>query len=79
MKEVWFAGGFGGGFGRGRGFRRAFYATGIPGWGRCGFPAYSDTNTDACNEKTFLSNQAAFLENQLQQVKKRLSGLNEDE
>lgn len=33
-----FTGGFGCGFGRGRGFRRMFYATGVPGWARYGYP-----------------------------------------
>lgn len=75
---VGFAGGFGGGFGRGLGFRRMFYATGVPGWARYGYPAYTGTNTAAFDEKAFLSNQAELLENQLQQVKKRLSSLNEE-
>lgn len=73
-----FAGGFGCGFRRGRGFRRMFYATGMPGWARYEYPANMRTNTAAFDEKVFLSNQAEFLENQLQQVKKRLSSLNEE-
>ncbi len=75
---VGFAGGFGGCFGRGRGFRRMFYATGMPGWARYGYPANTGTNAAAFDEKAFLSNQAEFLENQLQQVKKRLSSLDEE-
>ena len=69
---------FSGGFGRGRGFRRMFYATGTPGWARCGCPAYAGANTAAFDEKMVLSNQAEFLEAQLQQVKKRLSSLDEE-
>jgi hypothetical protein len=60
---------FGCGFGGGRGFRRMFYATGVPGWARYG----ADANGETADEKTFLKNQASFLEKQLEQVKKRLS------
>lgn len=75
--SVGFAGGFGCGCGRGRGHRNMFRATGMTGWARYGYPANTGTNTAAFDEKVFLSNQAEFLENQLQQVKKQLSGLNE--
>jgi len=68
--------GYGCGFGRGRGHRNMFRATGMPGWARYGYPAYTDPNTAAFDEKTFLIKQAEFLDNQLQQVKKRLSSLN---
>lgn len=35
--------GFGGcfGFGRGRGWRRMYYATGLPGWVRYGYPGWA--------------------------------------
>ena len=69
--------GFAGGCGRG--FQRMFYATGLPGWARYGHPAYAGANGKAADEIEILSNQAEFLENQLQQVKKRLSHLKEDE
>ncbi len=72
-----FGGGFGRGFGRGRGFRRSFYATGVPGWARYGYPVYTGTNAAAFNEQN-LKDQAEFLENQLKQVKERLSGLKEE-
>lgn len=77
---VGFARGYGGGFanGLGRGHRRMFYETGLPGWARNGYPAYTGRNTAAFDEKTFLSNQAEFLENQLQQIKERMSDLNEE-
>ncbi|MCG9968664.1 DUF5320 domain-containing protein [Pelotomaculum terephthalicicum JT] len=70
--------GFRCGFGGGRGFRRMFYATGLPGWARLGYPAYAGTYEPALGEKELLSRQAEFLESQLEQVKKRLSGFNED-
>lgn len=77
--------GFAGGFGYGRGFRRMFYATGLPGWTRFGYPANAGVYPASVgvyeptvSEKEILSNQAEFLENQLQQVKKRLSSLRED-
>jgi hypothetical protein len=55
---------YGMGFGRGgRGFRRMY-----------GFGAYAPMAT-AADEKAFLSSQAEFLENQLQQVKKGLKAL----
>lgn len=76
--SVGFGGGYGCGFGRGRGSRRMFAATGVPGWARNGFPGYAGTNVDAFDEKAYLSDQAEVLENQLQQIKKRLSSLEEE-
>lgn len=73
-----YGGSFKGGFGRGRGHRYMFYATGIPGCARYGYPAYMGRNTAAFDEKTFLSNQAEFLENQLLQIKERMSDLNKE-
>lgn len=77
---VGFAGGLGGGLrcGGGRRFRRMFYATGMPGWARYGHPENMGTNAAAFDERTFLSNQTKFLENQLREIKERLSNLNED-
>lgn len=74
---VGFKGGFGCGFGRGRGHRNMFRATGMPGWGHEHY-AYSGSRAATFDEKAFLTNQAELLENQLQQVKKRLSSLNEE-
>ena len=66
------------GCGRGRGHGNMFSATGTQG-GKCyGYRVYAGPNGAAFNEKAFLTNQAEFLENQLQQVKKRLSALNEE-
>ena len=79
---VGFAGGCECGFGRGRrgrGFRRMFYATGLPGWARYGYPVYAGANGEATDEREILNNQAEFLGKQLQQVKKHLSHLKEDE
>jgi hypothetical protein len=56
-----------------------FHATGLPGWARFGTPAYAGANGEIADEREILSNQAEFLEKQLQQVKKRLSHLKEDE
>lgn len=70
--------GFAGGLGCGRGFRRMFYATGLPGWARLGYPAYAGTYEPALGEKERLSRQAELLESQLEQVKKRLSSFKED-
>lgn len=73
--------GFSGGFGHrfGRGHRNMFCATGMHG-GKCFvYPVYNETRGAAFDEKAFLTNQAEFLENQLQQVKKRLSSLNEED
>lgn len=72
--------GFGRGFGRGygRGFRGMFYATGMSGWARNGYGANTRVNKAEFDEKAFLSNQAEFLENQLQQIKERMSDLNKE-
>jgi hypothetical protein len=70
--------GNGGGCGRGRGRRNMFYETGVSGWARYGYPSNMGRNTAKFDEKAFLSNQAEFLENQLQRVKKRLSNLSEE-
>ncbi len=76
--------GFGGGFGRGRGFggggrgwRHRFYATGQPGWmgwnAPAPMPAYeSEMNAEA------LKQEADLLEKQLENVRKRLDQLQED-
>lgn len=76
-----FAGGFGCGFGRGRGFGRMLHATGMPGRARNrnGYYAYAGANRGTADERSFLNNQAELLEKQLQQIKKRLSHLKEDD
>lgn len=67
---------FAGGLGYGRGFRRRFCATGVP---RCGYSAEAGGAGEApFDEKAFLTRQAGVLEARLQQVKERLSSLNEE-
>jgi len=70
--------GCGMGYGRGRGFRRMFYLTGIPGWARFGYPVYGGMYAPAADEKEFLTNQVDLLENELQQIRKRLKDLNDE-
>lgn len=62
---------------RGRGFRRMPGLAAFPAWAY-GYPVYSGTTApvvSAAEEKEILNNQVEFLENQLQQVKKRLKEL----
>ncbi|HYE82220.1 MAG TPA: DUF5320 domain-containing protein [Clostridia bacterium] len=66
------------GFGRGRGFRRIPYVNGMQGWGYPGYAAYNATFRSAADEKDYLNNQAELLQNQLQQVEKRLKEINGD-
>jgi hypothetical protein len=60
--------GFGCGFRRGRGFQRISNYTGQPRWGQFGYPVYNETN-EVFDEKELLSNQAKFLEKQLEYIK----------
>ena len=68
--------GRGGGYGHHHGHRHMFYATGRPRWARYWEPAGA-VETYA-EEKTFLKNQAEFLKEQLEQVNKRLTSLEND-
>jgi hypothetical protein len=64
------------GFGRGRGFKRMFYAAGLPEWARFGYHNINGTYfASGADEKEFLKRQAELLENQLDDVKKRLGEL----
>ncbi len=65
---------FGFGPGRGRGFRRMYYATGFPGWAR-----YGGYPQDFVNEKEFLQNQADLLQQQLNEVREQLKGMEKNE
>lgn len=65
--------GYGCGFGGGRGFRRMFYATGLPRWARFGGQNTNGVYALDADEKELLKKQASLLENQLQDVKKRLA------
>lgn len=68
--------GYGIGFGRGRGFRRMQYYTGMSAWNPSGYNAYAGAYRPVVDEKEYLNNQAELLEDQLQQLKKRLRELN---
>lgn len=70
--------GCGFGLGRGRGFRRMFYAAGLPRRANFGAQNTNEVNyaSDA-DEKEFLKKQAKFLEDLLEDVKKRLGELGE--
>jgi len=88
-----FGGGWGGGRGGGRGFggggrgwRHQYYATGLPGWARGGFPAgywgygdpgYAQAPYDMPKEQEMeaLREQAEFLQKSLEEVTKRIGEL----
>ncbi len=66
------------GGGRGRGHRHWFYATGLPGWARAGYgsPAVAAPYAPPVQQQTdALKAQAEFLEQQLEDVRERLSEL----
>jgi len=62
--------GLGFGWGRGRGWRWWYRATGLPGWGRFGYPGVSPQD-----ELSLLKEQAGFLEQQLKTVSQRMKEL----
>lgn len=66
------------GYGRGRGMGRMNLGARAMGWGSLPRPAYAGAFQPAfqpVDEKESLNNQVAFLENQLQEMKKRLEAL----
>ncbi len=65
------------GLGRRCGYGRIYYGAGIPRRARVDYAQYSGIY-DAADEKDFLGRQADFLEDQLKQVKKRLSSMEEE-
>lgn len=67
--------GLGWGFGRGRGFRRMHCMSTLPGRGPAGSWAFG---RPAGTDKDYLNRQVEFLENQLEQAKKRLQELDEE-
>lgn len=82
-------GGFGFGGGRGRGWRHMYWATGLPGWARAGYPrsvppaygAYGwqpPGSIDAKEETEFLKEQAKLLRRQLQDIEERMEELEEE-
>jgi hypothetical protein len=63
--------GFGGG---GRGWRHRFYATGLPGWMRAGWPAVAPVAAPSKEDQArALKQQAEFLEESLAEIKQRLA------
>ena|SRR5690554_5575158 len=71
--------GFGRGCGRGRGLRRMAGFIAAPGWVPAGYPVFGSAYASAETEKEYLSRQAEVLENQLEEVKKRLQKLSEEQ
>lgn len=72
--------GFGMGRGGGRGRRNWFYATGLPGWARTGFGAGFAGAPFAQSSQTeveMLKNQAEYMENSLDEIRKRIGQLEE--
>lgn len=67
------------GFGRARGFRRMYYAAGVPAWGRSGYPIYQPGYIPDIKERDFLNRQVESLEEELSQLKKRLSEIEKEE
>ncbi|MCR4419179.1 MAG: DUF5320 domain-containing protein [Clostridia bacterium] len=81
----------GGWWGGGRGWRHRFWATGVPGWAWWGalplaayglwraWPSFfgpgAPEGSEKQAEREFLKEQAAFLEKQLEEMKKRLAEL----
>ncbi|MEW6619108.1 MAG: DUF5320 domain-containing protein [bacterium] len=74
-----FGRGRGFGMGRGRGFRHWYYATGLPGWARFGYPpAYPyEPELNPEQEKRMLQDEANALKQSLQDVESRISALEE--
>jgi len=71
------------GFGRGRGFavrgggrgwRNQFFATGLPGWARAGYPESVAAPT-AEQEKQTLKQEAQYLKDSLDSINKRIEEL----
>lgn len=67
--------GLGRGCGYGRGFRRMSSFGTVPGWVPAGYSVFNGAFASAETEKEYLTRQADFMENQLEQVKKRLEKL----
>lgn len=80
--------GRGGGWGRGGwGHRNWYYATGLTGWQRTGFPVATSSATSYAGvpytptkeqQTDMLKGQAEYLEDQLASIKKRLEELEAD-
>jgi hypothetical protein len=62
----------GGGGGGGRGWRHRYYATGVPGWARAGWPAMAP---DPQSEREMLEHQLEYLQSQIGEIRKRLDAI----
>ena len=76
------AGGRGRFGGQGRGWRHGYLATGVPGWARYGMPAWppaapfaSEPGGTPVDETSALREQAEYLAEALEEVRKRLAKL----
>ena len=73
----WYGRGWGGR--AGRGYRHMYYATGVPGWARYGVPGYAPAPPTPENEMRTLKEQAGQLEEALDEIRRRLAELQNDE
>ena len=76
--------GGGGGWGRGNRWRHQYYATGLPGWVRAGYappwaPAPPAASPAAEQEADYLKEQAAYLQQQLEAIGRRIQELEAQE
>jgi hypothetical protein len=76
--------GWGGGWGRGRRWRHWYYATGLPGWTRVGYPpawGYGPYAGPVTREQEMesLKAQAGWLKEQLDAISQRLTELGQEE
>ncbi|MBC7329627.1 DUF5320 domain-containing protein [bacterium] len=74
-------------WGRGRGWRHMFWATGLPGWARFGYPGaptapgydFFPAEATSDEEKEILKGQAESLKRALEEIEKRLQELEKEE
>lgn len=62
----------------GRGYRWMYYATGLPGWMRCGVPAPAAT-AEPDQELSVLRAQAGSMRRQLEEIDRRIAELEKPE
>lgn len=64
------------GRGGGRGWRNMYYATGLTGWQRAGYPTYgTDYPPSAEEEKDILKREAEVLKRELEDIQSRIKTL----
>jgi hypothetical protein len=64
--------------GGGRGWRNRFFATGIPGWARAGYPAEFSAAPTAEQEQQALKQEAQDLRDSLDTINKRIEELEKE-